>query len=151
VAGYGIGLIGREERNVDKKGRIFLPAKFRKRLPDGERDVFVVTPGLDRCLYVYPLSAWMRFQEKLRGLSIWDRRSRAVYRRMIDKAEEVHLDSQGRMLVPRRLLRLVGISNEVIIIGALDWLEVWDPAIYRSVEEEDERIVNEEDLGELLR
>ena len=118
---------GRHEVPVDDKGRIFVPAEFRKKLPPEADDTLVVLRGFDNCLVAYSRPEWEAKAEQLLRLPTTKREARAFIRSMVSHAAEVKLDRQGRTGIPRKLLSKAGITNQMVIIGALDKLEFWSP------------------------
>ncbi len=130
--------LGEYEVPVDEKGRIFVPAEFRRKLPTESGDTLVVVRGYDRCLSAYPQSAWESTARKMLELPQTDRKVRLFVRGVLSQAAEARLDRQGRANIPRKLLERVGISDRMIVIGALDKLEFWNPAEWvRFMEEAD--------------
>lgn len=111
-------LIGEYQHAVDEKGRIALPAKFRKSLTEG----VVVTKGLDPCLHLYPIDQWRRFAEKITQLPS---NKIGLVRMMLSQANHCEIDSQGRILVPASLLEKAGIKNRAVIVGMHTRGELW--------------------------
>lgn len=136
-------LIGEYQHAVDEKGRIALPAKFRKSLTEG----VVVTEGLDSCLHLYPIDQWRRFAEKITQLP----NKLGLVRRMLSQASYCDIDSQGRILVPLALLEKAGIKHRAIIVGLHTRGELWNEERWQEylakMENEKESIASE--LGEL--
>ena len=116
--------LGRFSHNLDAKGRLAIPAKFRGELADG----LVVTRGIDRCLSVYPLGAWQSLAERVSALSISDPDARQFRRMVFAEAVDEALDAQGRILVPPELRRYAEIDREAVVVGMNTYLEIWDPA-----------------------
>tara|TARA_B100001250_G_scaffold409376_1_gene433591 strand:+ start:848 stop:1285 length:438 start_codon:yes stop_codon:yes gene_type:complete len=112
---------------LDEKGRIFVPAEFRRKLPVEAADTFIIVRGYDRCLAAYPQHVWVGVAEKLMDLSQTERRNRVFLRAMLSQAAEVKMDRQGRAALPRKLLQRAGIDGQIVVIGALDKLEFWEP------------------------
>ena len=108
--------------NIDAKGRIIVPAKFRYEL--GE--TFWINRGLDGCLCIYPTSEWMKKSEKLEALSENSRDAREYVRQMFRLASEVTLDNQGRILISSKLIALAGLKKECVFVGANKYIELWD-------------------------
>ena len=108
--------------NIDTKGRIIVPAKFRYEL--GE--TFWINRGLDGCLCIYPTSEWMKKSEKLEALSENSRDAREYVRQMFRLASEVTLDNQGRILISSKLIALAGLKKECVFVGANKYIELWD-------------------------
>lgn len=113
--------IGEFQHSLDSKGRLIIPSKFREGL--GER--FVLTKGLDNCLFVYPLSEWHNFEEKLKTLPLASRDARAFVRFFFSGATECELDRQGRILLPANLREHSGIEKDVAVIGVSTRVEIW--------------------------
>lgn len=130
--------LGEHEVPVDEKGRIFVPAEFRRKLPSEAGDTLVVVRGYDRCLSAYPQSTWESTARKILELPQTDRKVRLFVRGVLSQAAEARLDRQGRANIPRKLLERVGIKDRMVVIGALDKLEFWNPAEWdRFMEEAD--------------
>ena len=105
--------IGEYQHTIDSKGRVFMPAKFREKL--GEK--FVVTKGLDNCLFVYPNEEWQSLESKLRTLPLTSREARAFIRFFFAGAAECEADKQGRILIPANLREYASLEKELSIIG----------------------------------
>ena len=121
--------LGRFSHNLDAKGRLAIPAKFRGALADG----LVVTRGIDRCLAVYPLSAWQALAAKIDALSTADADARQFKRIVFAEAVDGTLDGQGRIVVPPELRRYAGIEREVFVVGVNTSLEIWDAARWEAL------------------
>jgi MraZ protein len=119
--------LGEYDVPVDEKGRIFLPAEFRRKLPPETDDTLVVVKGLDGCLTAYPQHAWAEIAVKMTRLPQTDPKVRVYIRGLLSQAAEVKLDRQGRANLPRKLLERVGIAVRMVVIGALDKIEFWNP------------------------
>lgn len=141
-------LIGTYSHTVDAKGRMFMPAKLREDL--GEK--FIVTQGVDKCLFVYSLSEWEKFSEKIRELPITNKGARSFARMFFANACECEPDKQGRILLPQRLREFIGLDKDAVITGvnarAEIWAkEVWDGYSDQSEDEEDENLAMLAELG----
>jgi MraZ protein len=123
---------GSYEYSVDNKGRINIPAKLRKYVSTEANDTFVVTRGYERCLFVYPLDEWSKLEHSIRDLSTTNPQHRFFMRTLLEKATECQLDGQSRIIIPKELMQFAGIENEVLILGVLERIEVWNPKIYRE-------------------
>lgn len=121
---------GRYLYTVDSKGRIAVPAKLRKTL--SALGGIVITRGFEQCLYLYPQEEWKKVEEFIRGLSFLDARQRNFGRTLFQWAMDAELDTQSRVSVPQELLKYAGITNDVLIIGVVDRIEMWDPAVYEE-------------------
>ena len=114
--------IGQYNHSIDAKNRVFLPAKYRSK-----HKHFILTRGLESCLYLYDLQSWDTVLQKLEDLSLPDKmQERAFKRALLSGANEAAPDSQGRILIPQTLCAYAGIKNEIIIIGVGNRLEIWD-------------------------
>lgn len=119
--------LGNTEARLDPKGRVFLPAAFRKSLAGAElivrKDVF------QDCLVIYPEEVWNEQMDALRRrLNRWNKAHQQVFRQYVSEAEAVSLDASGRILLPRRLTEMVGIARDVRFIGMGDTIEIWPSA-----------------------
>lgn len=137
---------GEYSYNVDPKGRVGIPQKFREIL--GNR--FIVTRGLDECLFVYPMEEWEKFSQQLKSLPISNPNARQFVRFFMSGAVECELDKQGRILIPQTLRNYVGITKEVVVTGVGQRAEIWDLKKwdeYNSQLSSDEIATNMESLG----
>jgi MraZ protein len=113
--------IGEYQHAVDNKNRMIIPSKFRDSLGDG----FVLTKGLDGCLYAYTMEEWKVMEEKLKKLPLTNKDARAFVRFFFSGANEIDIDKQGRALIPQNLLEYAGIEKEIISIGVSTRIEIW--------------------------
>lgn len=127
--------IGTQFQTVDSKGRIVLPARFKRLLTPGDQDTMVLTVGRERCLLLYPLTEWARLAEVLDGLPRGEAKRDAI-RTISDNTLELELDAAGRLTVPRDFLSRAGIDREVALVGQLRYVELWSKTEYeRGVDE----------------
>jgi MraZ protein len=98
-------------------------------------DTFVVTRGFDQCLFVYPQDEWGKQEQIIRQLSPSNPQHRYFMRTLLQWATESQLDGQSRIIIPRELIHFAGIENEVLIIGVLDHIEVWNPNVYKQYQD----------------
>jgi MraZ protein len=129
---------GSYEYSVDNKGRINIPARLRKYVSPEANDTFVITRGYEKCLFVYPLDEWNKLEQSIRDLTPTNPKHRYFMRTLLEQATESQLDGQSRIGIPRDLLRLAGIENDVLILGVLERLELWSPEIYREYQKSQE-------------
>ena len=115
------GMLGQYNHNIDSKGRLIVPARLREALGKN----FVVTQGLDNCLYAYPESEWEIFQAKLNALPISNKPARQFQRFFQAGASDCEIDSQGRVLIPQVLRDFAKIDKEVVVIGNGKKAEIW--------------------------
>lgn len=120
-------LIGQYSHSVDAKGRMIMPAKLREDL--GDR--FIITRGLDRCLFVYSLSEWKVLEEKIRNLPL--SKARDLQRFFFANAAEAEPDVQGRILIPQNLREYAGLTKDTVVIGSLIRAEIWDKQRWEEV------------------
>ena len=114
--------IGEYQHNLDQKGRVAVPVKFRSALGGG----VIVTRGLDGCLFMFTEQEWQELAQKLMALPLAQANSRAFVRLMMAGAVQVALDSQGRILLPDYLRQYAGLKKEAVITGLYNRLELWD-------------------------
>ena len=115
-------LIGEYEHSLDVKGRLIMPAKLRQDI--GE--TFIITKGLDGCLFVFSQNEWNNFEEKLKSLPLSDKNARNFVRFFLSGATECELDKQGRFLIPSNLRIAANLQKEAVIIGVGTRLEIWN-------------------------
>lgn len=115
-------LIGEYKHNIDTKGRLIIPAKFREDLGDHS----IITRGLDGCIFGYAPDVWAQLQQKLKQLSLAKRNARAFMRFFYSAASEVAFDKQGRINIPAPLIEFAKIEKQCRIIGVSDRIEIWD-------------------------
>lgn len=118
--------MGEYEHNLDAKGRVIVPAKFREGL--GEK--FVITRGLDKCLFAYPLSEWKILEEKLKKLPLTKKDARAFTRFFFSGAVECEIDKQGRVNLPQPLRTYSQLEKECVIIGVSERIELWSKELW---------------------
>lgn len=119
--------LGNIEAKTDAKGRVFLPAVFRKQLQAASEERLVLRKDVhQQCLVLYPESVWFATQEELRQrLNKWNARHQMIFRQFVSDAEVVVPDGNGRILLPKRYLQMAGIAGEVRFIGMDDTIEIW--------------------------
>lgn len=111
---------GEYQHTLDAKGRLFIPAKLREQLGDS----FVVTQGLDECLFLYPQKAWDELEQKIRQLPM--SKSRGLQRFFLSSAADVTVDRQGRIVIPTTLRNYANLERDVVVIGVGERAELWD-------------------------
>lgn len=138
--------MGEYNHTIDSKGRLIIPSKFREDL--GQE--FVMTKGLDGCLFVFPINEWEAFEEKLRSLPLIDKNARKFSRFFLAGAAACELDKQGRTLVPGTLREFAGMDKEVVLTGMLDRIEIWSKDKWNennSYEDMDDIALSMQELG----
>ena len=131
--------MGEFQHNIDAKGRIIIPVKLREDL--GAK--FVITRGLDGCVFGYPLDNWEKIQEKLKQLPLAKKEARAFTRFFYSAAAEVEIDKQGRINVPSTLVDYANLEKECLVLGVSDRIEIWSKARWESVSSEIEESFEE--------
>ena len=140
-------LLGEFQHNLDSKGRIAMPAKFRQKLTGGA----IITRGLDHCLFVFASKEWEILAQKLIALPLAQANSRAFVRLMLAGATDVELDKQGRILIPDYLREYAGLKKQAIVAGLYNRIEIWDSEAWKQYKTKTESQSDEiaEKLSEL--
>ena len=115
-------LLGQYNHNIDEKGRVSVPAKFREELGMS----FIVTKGLDNCLFAYSKEEWSKFEEKLKTLPLTNPNARNFIRFFFSGATECEIDKQGRINLPQNLRDYAELTKEVTVIGVSTRVEIWN-------------------------
>lgn len=140
---------GEYQHTIDTKGRLIIPSKFRAPLKSQFIDRFIITQGLDKCLWVFTESAWNALVQKAKSFPLTKSEPRKFLRILYSGAFEIACDKQGRINIPEKLLKYAGIQRDVAIIGVSDRFEIWDVATWdqfrQAAEEKYEEIA--ENLG----
>ncbi|MGG1311789.1 MULTISPECIES: division/cell wall cluster transcriptional repressor MraZ [Cohnella] len=126
--------LGEYQHSIDDKGRIIIPAKFREALGTD----FIVTRGLDNCLFVYPRSEWNAFEQKLKQLPLMKSDARAFTRFFFSGASECEWDKQGRVTLPGHLREYAKLEKECVVIGVSNRVEIWDKSTWDAYKEQSE-------------
>ncbi len=133
-------LMGEYHHNIDEKSRLIIPAKFRSEL--GER--FVITKGLDKCLFVYSETEWNKLMQKVSSLQFTKKNVRAFERTFVGGASLIEFDKQGRINITSPLVHYANIKKECVIIGVSERLEIWSKEEFESYMKD-----NEDNLEEI--
>lgn len=138
--------LGNIEAKADAKGRVFLPATFRKVLQEGGVEQLVMRKDVhEDCLVLYPEDVWNDLMDGMRArLNRWNRQQQQIFRQFVSDVELITLDGNGRFLIPRRLQEMVGIEQAVRFIGVGDTIEIW------AVKKTEEPFVDAETFGNAL-
>lgn len=121
---------GQVEYSVDSKGRIAIPAKMRAALSPDAQGTFTLVRGPEKCIYAYPQDQWKIQEDEYSALNTNNRKARHLVRMVLMWAEEVSLDGQGRISLPKSLADYAGVQDRALIIGAMDHIELWDPEAF---------------------
>ncbi len=136
--------MGEHQHSIDDKGRLIIPSKFREALGTP----FVVTRGLDNCLFVYPMSEWHVMEQKLKSLPMMKSDARAFTRFFFSGATECELDKQGRVNIPANLRDYAKLDKECMVLGVSGRVEIWSKAAWDSYYAQSEDTFN--DIAEKL-
>ena len=126
--------IGEYQHNLDAKGRITMPSKFREELGK----TFYITKGMDGCLFVFPEEEWIEMDKKIKGLRLSRKDARGIARLFYAGAIDVSLDKMGRVLLPGNLRQYASLEKEAIIIGVSSRVEIWDKDRWQSYNNDDD-------------
>lgn len=126
--------MGEYHHNIDNKGRLIVPSKLR----DDLGEMFIITRGLDRCLFGYPLSEWSVIEDKLKALPLTKKDARAFTRFFFSGATESEIDKQGRINIPAPLLDYAQLQKECVILGVSNRIEIWSKQIWEEYFQESE-------------
>lgn len=123
---------GEYQHTIDTKGRVSIPAKYREQL--GEQ--FILTKGLDNCLFIYPMEEWKVMENKLKQLPLTNKDARAFVRFFFSGATECELDNQGRIRIPNNLREYAQLEKDVVMIGVSTRIEIWSLTQWESYNED---------------
>ena len=135
-------LIGEYEHSLDAKGRLIMPAKLRQDV--GEK--FIITKGLDGCLFAFSQNEWLNFETKLKALPLLDKNARNFVRFFLSGATECEIDKQGRFLIPNNLREFAGLTKDVKIIGMNSRVEIWSKEKWQECDEN----ISADDIAEKM-
>ncbi|WP_125980226.1 division/cell wall cluster transcriptional repressor MraZ [Loigolactobacillus iwatensis] len=136
--------MGEFHHTIDQKGRLIIPAKFR----DGLGTNFILTRGMDGCLFGYPMNEWQILEGKLGKLPLTKKDARAFVRFLYSAATECTLDKQGRINIPQALTKHAGLTKQCVLIGVSNRIEVWDETKWEQFSDDAEE--NFDDIAENL-
>ena len=143
---------GEYSYSIDAKGRINIPAKFRQSLSKNNDNTFVVTRGLDTCIWVYPIIIWQKIETELKNLSALSSINRSFIRNAVRYAAITPYDKQGRILLTPSLIRYAELEKEAIIIGMVNKIEIWNPKTLNETDKQNLKLDPStfEDLAEKI-
>ncbi|GAB2678651.1 division/cell wall cluster transcriptional repressor MraZ [Flavihumibacter cheonanensis] len=125
------GFLGEYEATLDAKGRFLLPAGLKKQLPENAMP-FVINRGFEKCLTLYPQTSWEPIYAQISKLNDFDPKVREFRRFFMNGATEVEPDTAGRLLLPPNLKEYAGLSKDIVLVSAVDKIEIWDSATYKK-------------------
>ncbi|MDP4285891.1 MAG: division/cell wall cluster transcriptional repressor MraZ [Bacteroidota bacterium] len=126
------GFIGEYEATLDAKGRFLLPVGFKKQLPETGGASFVVNRGFEPCLSLYTSKGWKPIFSELSNLNDFDPKVRQFRRYFLNGATAVELDNAGRLLLPKNLMEYAGLEKDIVLVSAIDKIEIWDKIKYQQ-------------------
>ena len=127
-----ISFLGEYEATLDSKGRFLLPAGFKRQLPENEITRFVVNRGFEKCLSLYPIQSWKPLYDQISTLNDFDPKVREFRRFFLNGAIEVEPDTAGRILVPQNLKDYAGLGKDIVLVAAVNKIEIWDKENYQK-------------------
>jgi MraZ protein len=127
-----IGFLGEYEVSIDAKNRFLVPAGFRKQLPEGAEDRFVINRGFENCLTVYTIESWSKLSEQINKLNDFNPKVREFKRLFLNGATIVELDAAGRFLLPKPLQEFAGIKKDMVFSAQGNKIELWDKEAYHN-------------------
>jgi MraZ protein len=127
-----IGFLGEYEATLDSKGRFLLPVGFKKQLPEEGDAQFVINRGLEKCLTLYPIKSWEPIFSSISKLNDFDPKVREFRRYFLNGAIMMELDSAGRLLVPQNLKEHAGLEKDIVLVSAVNKIEIWDKSKYKQ-------------------
>lgn len=131
--------MGEYQHSIDSKGRMIVPAKFRDILGES----FVITRGLDQCIFGYPMEEWRKLEEKLKDLPMTKKDARAFARFFFSGATEVDIDKQGRINIPSTLVQFANLEKDCVILGVSSKIEIWAKEAWHKYFDESAESFNE--------
>ena len=123
---------GQYEVKVDAKGRLRLPSDLLRQVDENTREKYVLNKGLDKCLRLYPIAQWTAITEELNKLSYFQSKEREFLRFFYQAATQIELDSNDRILIPKRLMEATNMKDEVVLLAFHDVIEIWSSEVYYS-------------------
>ena len=127
-----IGFLGEYEATLDAKGRFLLPAGIKKQLPQESAAQFVLNRGFEKCLTLYPQQSWDPIFSEISKLNDFDPKVREFRRYFLNGATQLELDSAGRLLVPKNLTEHAGLDKDIVLVSAVNKIEIWDKSKYKQ-------------------
>ena len=127
-----VGFLGEYEATLDSKSRFLLPVGFKKQLPEDGIAQFVVNRGFEKCLSLYPMKSWEPIFARISQLNDFDPEVRQFRRYFLNGATMAELDSAGRLLIPQNLKEHAGLEKDIVLVAAVDKIEIWDKTKYQQ-------------------
>tara|TARA_Y100001935_G_C17307762_1_gene513535 strand:- start:3456 stop:3911 length:456 start_codon:yes stop_codon:yes gene_type:complete len=148
-----LSFTGEYNYSIDQKGRLNIPAKFRKALDPKNSNTFVATRGFDPSLILYPIIEWQKVEQQLLLLSSIKNKDRSFVRSIVRYATITKYDSQGRIQIPENLLEYSNINKEVLVIGMINKIEIWNKSNLDKIEKKSSNDLDDsfEDLANEIK
>lgn len=128
-----ISFLGEYDATIDAKGRFLLPAGLKKQLPQDDSAQFVINRGFEKCLTLYPLQSWNPLFSKINKLNDFNPKVREFRRYFLNGATQVETDTANRILLPKNLLDHAGLQKDIVLVSALNKIEIWDKQKYQQL------------------
>ena len=127
-----ISFLGEYDATIDAKGRFLLPAGLKKQLPENDSAQFVINRGFEKCLTLYPLQSWNPLFSKISKLNDFNPKVREFRRYFLNGATQVETDTANRILIPKNLMDHAGLKKDIVLVSALNKIEIWDKQQYQQ-------------------
>ena len=127
-----ISFLGEYDATIDAKGRFLLPAGLKKQLPENDSAQFVINRGFEKCLTLYPLQSWNPLFSKISKLNDFNPKVREFRRYFLNGATQVETDTANRILIPKNLMEHAGLKKDIVLVSALNKIEIWDKQQYQQ-------------------
>jgi len=127
-----ISFLGEYEATLDSKGRFLLPAGLKRQIPEDESTRFVINRGFEKCLTLYPMQSWQPLYDQISTLNDFDPKVREFRRYFLNGAIMVEPDAAGRLLVPQNLKDYAGLGKDIVLVSAVNKIEIWDKESYQK-------------------
>ena len=127
-----ISFLGEYDATIDAKGRFLLPAGLKKQLPQDDSAQFVINRGFEKCLTLYPLQSWNPLFSKISKLNDFNPKVREFRRYFLNGATQVETDTANRILIPKNLMDHAGLKKDIVLVSALNKIEIWDKQQYQQ-------------------
>ncbi len=132
-------LLGEYQHNIDEKGRLIIPTKFREELKTN----FIITKGLEKCLCIYTMDSWQRLVKDISNLSFAKKDVRTFKRFFFANASECELDKSGRINIATSLINYALLKKECMVIGVYDHVEIWDKEVYIELMDSNSEVISD--------
>ncbi|MEM6265827.1 MAG: division/cell wall cluster transcriptional repressor MraZ [Bacteroidota bacterium] len=125
-------IVGEYHCKLDSKGRFLMPSGLKKELPEDERTEFVINRGYEKYLFLHPIKTWEEQMVKIKSRNQFVKKNRDFVRIFTNGATRISLDGSERVLIPKRLMEFAGLKKELVLVGQLDKVEIWDKETYEA-------------------